>query len=144
MRIEPVPDYDTPVPEAFEERWTTPPAWVPGPRWTIATPTRHTTWRMLTMLLEALDGRRPLAHLHASLAPQVYEAMLTRTHNPRTHHRLSTLHTFEPAPGIVEIAATIRVHPLDRTTKWRLQALAGRLEQTSGTWICTLLRPVGF
>ncbi|GLZ38469.1 Rv3235 family protein [Actinokineospora sp. NBRC 105648] len=145
MRVTALPPYEPPIAEYLEERWATPPAnqWSQGPLRDDRT-TRELSWRMLLLLMECLEGKRPLTQLHTILTPPVYEAMLTRTRTPsRLAHRLMSLRTCHVAPGVVEICASVRVSPRTYPDAWRLRAVAGRLAQTNGTWRCTALRLVG-
>ncbi|GAA3017022.1 Rv3235 family protein [Actinokineospora globicatena] len=144
MRINALPDYEPPLAEADEERWFTPPA-SPSPNRTIRGAPREATWRLVTLLLEALEGKRQVAHLHGMLPPAVYEGLLTRAKgNGRTLYRLAHLHTSEVAPGVVELAATIRIVRADHPDSWHAKTCFGRMEQLEGHWHCTILRLIGF
>ncbi|SDD21819.1 Rv3235 family protein [Actinokineospora iranica] len=116
----------------------------PAPVWDEPGPTRDTVWRLLTLLLESLDGRRPLPQLRTALATGVYEAMATRARvTTGRNHRLISLHTCRTSPETLELAASIREWPTGRPQSWRGRALAGRMELRNDTWLCTFLRPVG-
>ncbi|SER84173.1 Rv3235 family protein [Actinokineospora terrae] len=143
MRINALPEYEPPLAEADEERWFTPPAW-PVPARVIRGAPREACWRLVTLLLEALEGKRQVAHLHGMLPGAAYEGLLTRAKGGRTQYRLLRLHVEEVAVGVVEMAATVRVVPLERAEGWHVKVCLGRMEQVEGEWRCTVLRLVGF
>ncbi|HET6707822.1 Rv3235 family protein [Amycolatopsis sp.] len=92
--------------------------------------------RLLNMLLEAYDGRRPAAQVRALVAPEVY-AGLSGPRRARPRHRTQTIHTCAPAPDVVEACA--RVEADDRSF-----ALAARFTRTPAGWRCerfALLKP---
>lgn len=94
------------------------------------------TARLVTAVVEALGGRRPLAQLQSRLHPRVYAAMQTRVRlglRPTHAMRVRSLHAFQPAEGVIEAAAT-----LERAD--RAAALAARLQRTRPGWLCTVLR----
>lgn len=96
--------------------------------------------RMLSTMLEVLDGRRQVGQLRTLLAGPVYEAMLTRlrTSRPGRHHRLRRVHTCRPTEDAIELTAIIEV-TATRAFR-RVLAAAIRLEHRHGTWTCTVLR----
>ncbi len=131
------PQWPTPPPR---RRWPEPDAPVrdePGA-------TRDAVWRTLTLLLESLDGRRPLTQLRDLLPDPVYEAMATRVRGTTGHrHRLVSLHTCRVSPVAVEVAATVRRWPPGKPETWRARALAGRVELVQESWRFTALRLLG-
>ncbi|MGQ0840090.1 Rv3235 family protein [Actinokineospora sp.] len=150
-----LPEYEPPVLGEHEPPWSTP---APRPErrvvelsWTRADApvrdepgaARNALWRLMTLLLEALDGRRPLAQLRGAMDAPVYEAMLTRVRvSGGSRHRLLSLHTCRVGPGAVELCASVRVWATCRPDGWRGMSVAGRVELVGGTWRCTALRPL--
>lgn len=148
--------------DALPERWHTPAprtaeeldpstlaAWTPAgaPVWDEPGRPRELLWRLLSILLEALDGKRQIGQLRGAMDDQVYEAMLTRTRRPRPpghQHRLLSLHTCRPAEDVIELCATVRVAGDARAPRgnWRAMTLAGRVVLRDGAWRCTALRPL--
>ncbi|HEV2779143.1 MAG TPA: Rv3235 family protein [Actinophytocola sp.] len=154
MRLHALPEYEPPLrlvppdPEEPDEpaEPAPPPRPAPvvdGPVWDEPGPVRDLIWRLACMVLEVLDGRRPIAHVHGLVAPTVHAALLTRTRQAGTagrQHRLRTLHTCRPADGIVELCGTVTVSAPGRRP--RIIALAARVESRRNRWVCTALRPV--
>jgi hypothetical protein len=91
--------------------------------------------RLVTSLVEVLDGRRPVAQLRGRLAEPAFAALQTRVRNGRPSRpgRVQRVHTCHPAAGIVEVTATYG-------NGHRTRALALRLEHRAGRWRCTALR----
>ncbi len=92
--------------------------------------------RLLAMLLEAYDGRRPVPQIRGLVAPEVY-AGLSGPRGTRPRHRLCRVHTCTPAPGVIE--ACTRVEAAGRSF-----ALAARFTRTPAGWQCVrfaLLKP---
>jgi hypothetical protein len=91
--------------------------------------------RLVAMLIEVLDGRRPASQLRDMLSEQVYAALQTRvrTTRPGRARRLRSIHPCRPAPGVLELCATFG-------TPHRTFAAALRLEYRAGRWRCTALR----
>lgn len=95
--------------------------------------------RLVIGVLEAATGRRSASQLRHHTSPTV-QAGLTRdagrisrlgsTHRPATLH---SLHITEPADGVAEVAAVVRVGD-------RFRALALRLEGLDGRWRCVRLQ----
>ncbi|WP_026424489.1 Rv3235 family protein [Actinokineospora inagensis] len=129
-----------PAIEADEERWRTPPA-SPVRSLVLRGVPREFLWRVLMLLLEALEGKRALAQLHGILPAETYEAMLTRRRGPRARYRLMRVHTCEVSAGVVEVAAVVRIMP--EVGKWWVRVMAGRVERESGEWRWRVLRLVG-
>ncbi len=91
---------------------------------------------LLSGLLEALDGRRPLNQLRHVVSPKVYEALRTRVNRrPITHGpiRLRTARAGRPSPRVIEASGTVA---------WggRILAVVARLEKRRTTWRCTEFR----
>ena len=94
--------------------------------------------RLLGMLLEAYDGRRPVPQIRGLVAPEVY-AGLSGPHLPRPRHRMCRVHTCAPAPGVIEACTRVE-------TDGRSFALAARFVRTPAGWQCVrfaLLKPQG-
>jgi uncharacterized protein DUF6459 len=117
---------------------------VGGPVWDEPGQVRDRIWRLVCMVLEVLDGRRPIAHLHGLVEPTVRASLLTRTRQSGTagrQHRLRTLHTCRPADGVVELCGTVIVSkPKGRRSP--AIALAARLELREDRWLCTTFSPL--
>jgi hypothetical protein len=129
--------------EGFEppERWSTlQPA--PDAQVTIEAPDEpddEPFRRMLTTVLEVLDGRRPIGQLRTLLAPAVYEATLTRlrTMPAGIQYRLRSVHSYRVHADAIELCG--RVEAMLRAGR-RARALVARLERRDGTWHCVVLR----
>ena len=164
-----LPEYQPPLravppePDEFDfedptVRWHTPPA-VPGPGYQLPAPppphdvplwnepgrTREVAIRVVALVLEVLDGRRPITHLRTALTPAVYESLQTRARRSAAashQHRLRTLRTCRPTPGILELTATVLI--TTRATRHHPTpiALAARLALCRDIWQCTALRPL--
>ncbi len=97
--------------------------------------------RLLVGLIESADGRRPLHQLSALLSLSVHRGLVAdfeRVGAARTTHWLrnagvSTVRGCEPARGVAELSATLRAGS-------RLRAIALRLEEHHGRWVCTRLQ----
>lgn len=92
--------------------------------------------RLLNMLLEAYDGRRPVPQIRGLVAPEVY-AGLSGPHLARPRHRTQSVHTGTPAPGVIEACARVEADG-------RSFALAARFTRTPTGWQCVrfaLLKP---
>ncbi|MFB9904806.1 Rv3235 family protein [Allokutzneria oryzae] len=90
--------------------------------------------QLITTVLEALDGRRPLRQLlHTRLAEPVHRRLAAqlRRNRPGQTHRLRTVHVCEPAPGVIEASGTIQQGS-------RVRAVTARLEITEPGWLCTV------
>ncbi|WP_370968492.1 Rv3235 family protein [Amycolatopsis sp. cg9] len=84
--------------------------------------------RVLNMLLEAYDGRRPAAQVRALVAPEVY-AGFSGPSRTRPRHRTQTIHTCTPAPDVIEACARVEADG-------RSFALAARFTRTARGWRC--------
>jgi hypothetical protein len=141
-------DFDDPT-----VRWQTPPSAIapafpppdpPPPEdcpvWDEPGEVRGQMWRLVCVVLEVLDGRRPIDHLRGTLMPPVFESLRTRTPQSAGHqHRLRTLHTCRPARDVLEVCGIVAV-TMPKHTK--AIAIAARVEKRRGRWMCTVLRPV--
>src|SRR5918911_3420871 len=93
--------------------------------------------RLLTLTLEALAGRRPLAQVQPLTAVGVYAA-LSSGRRPRwcsggtAPLLLGPVHVCEPVDGVAEVSAVAR-------RSGRGHAVAARLEGIDGRWRCTAL-----
>jgi hypothetical protein len=112
-----------------------------GPTWSVRADLpdpRQSGRRLLTMTLEALAGRRPLAQLQPLTSLGVYTA-LTRGHRPRWCAQstapllVGPVHVCEPVDGVAEITAVAR-------RAGRAHAVAARLEGIDGRWRATALQ----
>jgi hypothetical protein len=94
--------------------------------------------RLITLTLEALAGRRPLAQVQPLTSPRVFAA-LSGGRRPRWCTQSSTpllvgrVHLSEPVDGVAEISAVAR-------RDGRAHAVAARLEGIDGRWRCTALQ----
>ncbi|CCG04925.1 Rv3235 family protein [Blastococcus saxobsidens] len=94
--------------------------------------------RLVTMALEALTGRRPLAQLQPLTTVGVYAAM-SAGRRPRWCAEgnapviVGRLRVCEPVDGVAEISAVAH-------RNGRAHAVAARLEGIDGRWRCTALQ----
>jgi len=112
-----------------------------GPSWTTRTELpdpREAGRRVLTMALEALAARRPLAQLRPLTSVGVFTA-LSRGTRPRWVTEgtaplvIGPVHVCEPVDGVAEVSAVAR-------RAGRAHAVAARLEGIDGRWQCTALQ----
>ena len=112
-----------------------------GPAWTVRAElpdARETGRRLITMTLEALAGRRPLAQLRAVTSFGLFTA-LSQGRRPawcadgRAPLVLGPVHVCEPVDGVAEVSAVAR-------RSGRAHAVAARLEGIDGRWRCTALQ----
>ncbi|MEU8636878.1 Rv3235 family protein [Amycolatopsis sp. NPDC048633] len=92
--------------------------------------------RLLTMLLEAYDGRRPVPQIRGLVAPEVL-AGLSGPHLARPRHRLRRVHVCTPVPEVIEACARVEADG-------RSFALAARFTRRPEGWQCVrfaLLKP---
>ncbi len=151
-RLYTLPEYEPPlclVPPDPDEpvlSWSPPPPAmtlppIPGcPVWDEPGPAREQVRRLLRLVLEILDGRRPLTQLRGAITGPVYDALFTRCRHATGHHRLHTLRTCRPGADSVELCATVQVLAPPRRPV--VIALAARIERRHERWICTFLRPL--
>jgi hypothetical protein len=94
--------------------------------------------RLITLTLEALAGRRPLAQLQPLTSPGVFAA-LSGGRRPRwcidgtAPLLVGRVHVCEPVDGVAEVSAVAR-------RAGRAHAVAARLEGIDGRWRCTALQ----
>ncbi|RBY74762.1 hypothetical protein DQ238_21100 [Geodermatophilus sp. TF02-6] len=94
--------------------------------------------RLLTLALEALAGRRPLAQVQPLTAVGVFAALSSgrRPHwcaGGTAPLLLGPVHVCEPVDGVAEVSAVAR-------RSGRAHAVAARLEGIDGRWRCTALQ----
>jgi hypothetical protein len=99
-------------------------------------PARQWLDQLLVVVLECLEGWRPLVQLRAHASPLVIGSLASRrrqsAHRPNAAPLVRSLHLTEPNPGVVEACAIV-----NRTN--RVQALAIRIEVVTHRWWCTAL-----
>jgi hypothetical protein len=94
--------------------------------------------RLITMTLEALAGRRPMAQLQPMTSLGVYAA-LSGGRRPAWCRQgtapliVGPVHACEPVDGVAEVNAVAR-------RGGRAHAVAARLEGVDGRWRCTALQ----
>lgn len=91
---------------------------------------------VLRLLLEVLDGRRPLQQLNPHLGPVALRYVRAAGRRHRGPSRLSSMHVCRPRPAAAEVAVVYR-------TGGRARALATRFEQQRGArgpWRCVAIR----
>jgi hypothetical protein len=112
-----------------------------GPSWSVRADlpdAREAGRRLITLALEALAGRRPLAQLQSSTSLAVFAA-LSGGRRPRWCVEGSSplvvgpVHACEPVDGVAEVVAVAR-------RAGRAHAVAARLEGIDGRWRCTALQ----
>lgn len=98
---------------------------------------RQFAGRMMTKILEACQGRRPLAQIQRLLEPELYERLLAAEPPSKQPCVVRSVHTCRPSDSTVETCATVHSGP-------RAFAVAARFETSETSWLCTrfeLLRP---
>jgi hypothetical protein len=112
-----------------------------GPAWSTRAqlPDPRAAGRLLiTLTLEALAGRRPLAQLQPMTSRGVFAAV-SEGRRPRwcveatSPLAIGRVHVCEPVDGVAEISAVVR-------RGRRSHAVAARLEGLDGRWRCTALQ----
>lgn len=95
--------------------------------------------RLLTAILEAMDGVRPAGQLSRWISPDIRERITRRGilarqrhQRPGGAHRVRALRVCEPADGIAEVAAVI-------SHRARVRAVALRMTGVDGRWLITAL-----
>ena len=94
--------------------------------------------RLITLTLEAMAGRRPLAQLQSMTSVGVFAA-LSGGRRPRWCTEgtapliVGRVHVCEPVDGVAEVSAVAR-------RGGRAHAVAARLEGIDGRWRCTALQ----
>ena len=94
--------------------------------------------RLITMALEALAGRRPMAQLRPMTTLGIFTALSQGRRPPwcaggRTPLLIGPVHVCEPVDGVAEVCAVAR-------RDGRAHAVAARLEGIDGRWRCTALQ----
>ena len=109
----------------------------------------HRRWaaKVAQAVVEVLAGERPVGQLTHWTTPAVYAQLARRAalvsnrstaqRSAMRHIVLRRVHVSRPADGVVEVATVI--HGRDPNGTERARALAFRLEQDAGRWICTVL-----
>jgi hypothetical protein len=112
-----------------------------GPTWSpreVLPDARDAGRRLLTLTLEAMAGRRPLAQLQPITSAGVFAA-LSAGRRPRWCTEgtspliVGQVHVCEPVDGVAEVSAVAR-------RGGRAHAVAARLEGIDGRWRCTALQ----
>lgn len=94
-------------------------------------PNQAEVTRLMRLVLEVLDRRRPPSHLENWVPIADFRALVREEHaGPR---RLRSVRPSAPLPGVLEVCATFDV-------EGRARAMVGRFEFASQEWRCTLLR----
>jgi hypothetical protein len=87
--------------------------------------------RLMRLVLEVLDRRRPQSHLENWVPISDFRALIRDDRvGPR---RLRSVRSSTPMPGVLEVCATFDVEQ-------RARAMVGRFEFSGQEWRCTLLR----
>ena len=95
--------------------------------------------RFVIAVIETAAGRRPVSHLGRHTAPAVQAGLarkagqITRLGTAQRPATLHSLHFAEPADGVAEVAAVVRIGD-------RFRAIALRLEGLDGRWRCVRLQ----
>ncbi len=93
--------------------------------------------RLLIALLEARAGLRPVRQLAGHLSPAVQSGLaaeFARSGGPQAaRSTVRSVHVFEPADGVAEVAAVVQ-------SAGRYRAIAARLEASDGRWRCVRLQ----
>lgn len=101
-----------------------PPRPLPG------TPTQVEVGKLMRVVLEVLDRRRPPSHLESWIPIGDFRVLMREEHpGPR---RLRSVRPSTPLPGVLEVCATFEV-------EGRARAMVGRFEFFGQEWRCTLL-----
>ncbi len=96
-----------------------------------SSPAQPEVARLIRLVLEVLDRRRPQSHLENWAPTADFRALIRDDRvGPR---RLRSVRSSTPMPGVLEVCATFDVHE-------RARAMVGRFEFVETDWRCTLLR----
>lgn len=96
-------------------------------------PSQAEVTRLMRLVLEVLDRRRPQTHLENWVPIGDFRTLLREEHpGPR---RLRSVRPSAPLPGVLEVCATFDVDE-------RARAMVGRFEFGEQEWRCTLLRMI--
>lgn len=99
--------------------------------------------RLLGLVVEVLDGRRPAVHLHGAMSAEVYTAMLTRVRaSSGRAHRLLSMRSCRVSDRAIEVSGVVKVWPAGRPEAWRVAAIVGRLVKEEDAWRFTYLRMI--
>lgn len=94
-------------------------------------PSQAEVTRLMRLVLEVLDRRRPQTHLENWIPIGDFRTLIREEHpGPR---RLRSVRPSAPLPGVLEVCATFDVDE-------RARAMVGRFEFGQQEWRCTLLR----
>lgn len=101
---------------------TRPPVAVPQ-MWQASREIQAQLTRVVALLLEVLDGRRPVGGVAVLVTPPVARYLRAgRTVQPGTASRLlSAVHVFTPRPGVAEVAAVCRINQKVRAVALRFE-----------------------
>ena len=98
-----------------------------------AAPNQAEVTRLMRLVLEVLDRRRPQSHLENWVPIADFRALVRDEHpGPR---RLRSVRPTAPLPGVLEVCAMFEVDE-------RARAMVGRFEFSGQEWRCTLLRMI--
>lgn len=94
--------------------------------------------RLITLVLEIFDGRRPLTQLRPLASNGLFAAVATGRRPRwcaagRGPYAFGRVHVCEPVDGVAEVSAVVR-------REGRAHAVAARLEGIDGRWQCTALQ----
>jgi hypothetical protein len=90
--------------------------------------------RLVTFVLEALDGRRPLPQLAGVVGEDVVRGLRVAPEWRRLGRlRLGRLRVCRVAPDAAEIFGTV-------LRGERVHAVAARVEHVDGSWVCTVFK----
>jgi hypothetical protein len=113
----------------------------PGmPTWAESGRTRARLALLVGLILEAVDGRRPLDQVRDLVVPAVYASLCTRRRQVLgRRHRLRSLHTCRPRPDTVELCATVAISQGQRPPRYA--AFVARFVDEGPTGLrCTVFR----
>ncbi|WP_370944433.1 Rv3235 family protein [Amycolatopsis sp. cg5] len=85
--------------------------------------------RMIRMILETCDGRRPPGQVRPLVSLALYERLVDRRRALGVSYTMRTIHTCYPADGAIEACATVEAGP-------RVFAAAARFERNAAGWRC--------
>jgi uncharacterized protein DUF6459 len=100
----------------------------------------HRLARLVAMLLEVLDGSRPVAQLRMLITDDVRAFATARAQEATSagvRYRLRKLHSCRPTERAIEMTAIAATGVADRDL-----AVAVRLDRRTDGWVCTALEVV--
>jgi hypothetical protein len=110
----------------------------PGPTWGEPPEMHHRLARLVAMLLEVLDGSRPVAQLKMLTTEDVRAAAIAHAQAATSvRYRLRRLHSCRPTERAIELTAIAATGVSDRDL-----AVAVRLDRRTDGWVCTALEVV--